>query len=309
MNETSWNGIIVLDKPSGLPSNRVLGRIKHLLGLGGRRGPKSGFLGTLDPIATGVLPVFLGKSTKLIPIFEGLDKRYRVTVRLGQTTDTLDADGTLTGEKDLGGLTPGAARAAVLAFEGEMEQRVPSFSAVKINGQPAYKLARRGEEVPERVRRVTFRDLAVEPVALPALTFSVTCTAGGYVRSLARDIGERLGVGGHVTALRRLEIGGLFTLKNSYTLERIEERWSRGQAGFLFNPADFLPHHHPLEVDDASERNLRDGRTIPLAKTTPPLQPAAKVKALRSCGTLVAIGEVVKFPGGLLGFQPDKVLV
>lgn len=307
MNKTPFNGLIVLDKPSGAPSNKVLGRLKHLLGIRGRRGTKAGFLGTLDPLATGVLPVFVGKATRLIPLFEGLEKTYRATLMLGRTTDTLDADGTVTSEADIGGIDEAAVREAVGSFEGEMEQRVPAFSAVKIDGKPSYQMARRGEAVPERMRKVRLAGLRVETVSLPHATFVVTGSAGTYVRALVEDIGQLLGVGAHLTALRRLDCGGLFTLENSSTLEEIEYRVSLGDTGFVFNPAEFLPQFQPFSMDEAMERFLRDGRAVPLPEVTEHTHPRAM--ALRPCGTLIAIGKVVEIQGGGWGFQPDRVVV
>jgi tRNA pseudouridine55 synthase len=302
-------GVIVLDKPAGLSSNRVLDRVKRLLGVRGRGGPKLGYLGTLDPLATGVLPVFVGKATRLIPAFEGLDKTYRATLRLGRRTDTFDAEGRVIAEADPAGVSEAAVQEAVAAFRGGYEQRVPSYSAVKVAGVPAYRLAREGREVPERVRRVELPVLEVEALALPEVTLRLTCSAGTYVRSLADDIGQRLGVGAHLTALRRLACGCLFTVENSITLERIEEALAAGERGFMRNPAAFLPDYLPLQVEDSTERQLRDGRTIPLPDETARLHPTAKAMAVRPCGTLVAIGEVVRQGRGGWGFQPSKVLV
>jgi tRNA pseudouridine55 synthase len=309
MNEAVSNGIIVLDKPPGLSSNGALGALKRLLGVRGRHGPKLGHLGTLDPLATGVLPVFVGKATRLIPAFEGLDKTYRVTIRLGQRTDTFDSEGTVVAEADAGALTDAAVREAALAFLGGYEQRVPRFSAVKVRGVPAYRLAREGRAVPERVRRVRIPLLEVEAIDLPLATLCLTCSAGTYVRSLADDIGQRLGVGAHVAALRRLACGSLFTLENSSTLVRIEAALAAGESGFVRNPAAFLPNYLPLLVEDDGERQLREGRSIPLSEDPAHLHLAAKAKALRPCGTLVAIGEVVRFGGGAWAFQPSKVLI
>ena len=306
MDNPPLNGLIILDKPIGLPSNRVLGRLKHLLDLGKRRG-KAGFLGTLDPLATGVLPIFVGKATKLIPIFEGLDKTYRATLMLGRTTDTLDAEGKVTGEADIAGLVETAVREAVMSFEGEMEQLVPAFSAVKIQGRPSYRMARKGETVAQRTRSVRMTGLEVESVTLPHATFRVTCSAGTYVRGLVRDIGEMLGVGAHLTALRRLDCGGLFTLENSSTLEQVEKKASLGDFGFVFNPADYLPQFHPYPMDEAMELYLKDGRTVPLPEVKG--DPPPRAMALRPGGTLLATGKVIKFQSGGWGFQPDRLVV
>lgn len=309
MADTPLAGIIVVDKPQGPTSNEVLGRLKRLLGLGGRRGPKAGFLGTLDPLASGVLPVFVGKATKLIALFEGLEKTYRVTVRLGERTDTGDAEGTVLETRDTAHLDEAAVRCAVLGFQGSMEQQVPQYAAVKYGGVPGYKLARAGHEVQPPTRRVTLREVAVEAVALPDVTFRVTASAGTYMRSLAADLGAALGVGGHVVALRRLACGRLFTLQNSISLSRIEEAWRNGEDRFVQSPAVFLPDHHPITVEGASERRLREGQAVALAEEGPPLQPQAPLLAVRSDGTAVAVGRAEPAGAGRLAFQPSRVLV
>jgi tRNA pseudouridine55 synthase len=321
-------GILVLDKAAGLPSNRVLGQVKRLLGV-----TKMGFLGTLDPLASGVLPVFVGRATRLIPLFEGLAKTYRVTMKLGERTATFDAEGAVTERRPLDGLTPERVRAAILAQAGRQRQTAPAYSAVKVGGVPAYKLARQGAPVPERVREVELWDLAVEAVELPFATFCVTCTAGTYVRSLVEDLGLALGPGAHVTALRRLACGGLFTLEDSVTLEGIGQTWKSGHAGAgqpaqLRNPAEFLPEHRPLRVAPETERLLRDGRTILLeapaagAAQAPGgsggleraggWQAGQAALALRSDGSLIAVGVVTAAlpgaPDGRLGFRPTRVL-
>jgi len=322
--------LVILDKPSGLGSNAVLGRLKRLLGE-----PKMGFLGTLDPLASGVLPVFTGKATRLIALFEGLPKTYRVTVKLGERTDTFDAAGQVLERRSLDGLTEERVRAAIAGRAGRQRQAVPAFSAVKVGGVPAYRLARQGAPVPERVREVELWDLAVEEVRLPEATFRVSCSAGTYVRSLAEDLGRELGPGAHVTALRRLACGRLFTLADSVTLEGIVEDLKTGQQAFLRNPAAFLPEYQPLIVAAETEARLRDGRTVPLEEPpleAPPLEepplvrntdPAPfpaheacaawtlgqKVKALSREGRLVAVGEVVAAAPGTLGFRPTRVLL
>lgn len=307
--EPAPSGIVVVDKPAGLSSNAVLQRMRRAMGYRRRGGPKLGHLGTLDPLATGVLPVFVGKATRLIAAFEGLDKTYRATLRLGQRTDTFDAEGVVVAEADPSGVDKAVLEAALADFRGGYEQRVPSYSAVKVDGVPAYRLARQGRDVPERVRRVRIPELELEAFAPPELTLRVTGSAGTYVRSLAEDLGLHLGVGAHVVALRRLACGSLFRLENSITLDRIEEALARGDAGFIQGPALFLSDYLPLQVEDAFERQLRDGCTIPLPDETACLQPAAKAMALRPGGTLVAIGQVVRRGGDAWGFQPSKVLV
>jgi tRNA pseudouridine55 synthase len=298
------SGIIVLDKPSGLGSNRAMSALKRLLGVS-----KMGFLGTLDPLASGVLPVFVDKATRLIPAFEGLDKTYRVAMKFGERTDTFDAEGRIVETRELGGLGETQVRAAILSFQGTMEQEVPSYSAAKFGGTPAYRLARQGRPVPRRTRTVQLKDMAVEDVCLPRAEFRVTCSAGAYMRRLVEDIGLKTGAGGHVTGLRRISCGSLFTLENSITLEGIEKALQKGERGFLCNPSEFMPEYLPVTIEEGSERKLKNGQPIPLDSEAPEVAPATKVKAVRPEGTLIAIGEAVLSQRNSLIFRPRKVLI
>ena len=321
-------GILVLDKPTGLPSNRVLGQVKRMMGEA-----RMGFLGTLDPLASGVLPVFVGKATRLIPLFERLPKTYRATLKLGERTATFDAEGEVIERRPWDGLAPERVRSAILEKAGHHRQAVPPYSAVKVGGVPAYTLARQGKAVPERTRDVTLWDIEVEGVELPSATFRVTCSAGTYVRSLVEELGLSLGPGAHVTALRRLACGSLFTAEDSVTLEGFNEVRKAGRWDGLRNPAEFLPEHAPLIVPSETEIQLRDGRTVPLdppalgqfpraatgeAAGSPVGATAAwhagqDVKALRPDGSLIAVGVVVDTQPGTpqrrLSFRPMRVLI
>jgi len=304
------DGVIVVNKPQGLSSNGVLNRLKGLLAV-----RKMGFLGTLDPLATGVLAVFTGKATKLIGEFDRLDKSYRVTLELGYTTDTLDSEGVVLERKDPSGVTEAAARQAVMAFEGEMDQEAPVYSALKINGRPSYKLARQGLAVTPKVRRVALWGMEIETIRLPVITFQVSCSAGTYMRSLARDIGRALGPGATLTGLERTRCGSLFLLENSFTLDEIKEMADKNRWDFVTPPAGYLACHLPVEVNPQDEARLKLGMAIslgencplginwPQGQNTPPAgtsSPAIreahtgekKAKAVRPDGCLVAIGVV-----------------
>lgn len=302
------DGVIVFNKDSGIGSNVALGKIKRLLGV-----RKMGFLGTLDPLADGVLPVFVGKATKLIHAFEGLEKEYRVTIKLGETTDTLDADGRVTASRDTGSLNGGEVGAVILGFQGKFRQRVPDYSAAKFDGVPAYKLARRGRKVPDRFREAVLSGMEIERMELPEVVFRVTASAGTYMRSLAAEIGRKTNVGAHVTALRRIRCGTLFTLANSFTLAAIERAVENGDLGFLRNPADFLPDYLPVTIEKVLEPQLKNGKAIPLTGTDGPEALPAKVMAVLPGGKLAAIGQAVR--GGDQGgenivmFHPSKVLI
>jgi tRNA pseudouridine55 synthase len=224
------DGIINLDKPAVISSASAVARVKRLL----PRGTKIGHAGTLDPFATGVLLLLVGKATKQCERLMGEAKRYEATIKLGATTATLDPEspeepfsgGTglqpmLDGSEQLHGLkTPAPVDEALQRFVGQIQQRPPAFSAMKVGGQRAYKLARSGKTVQLQPRTVHVYGIELVDYAWPFLRLRVECGRGTYVRSLARDIGETLGVGGYLTQLRRTRIGP-FELSSAVTLEQL----------------------------------------------------------------------------------------
>ncbi|HEX6970495.1 MAG TPA: tRNA pseudouridine(55) synthase TruB [Micromonosporaceae bacterium] len=219
----SGDGLVVVDKPAGMTSHDVVARIRRLA-----RTRKVGHGGTLDPMATGVLVVAVGRATRLLTYVIGAQKSYAATIRLGQSTVTDDAEGEVVAAVPAGHLRDDEIRAALAGFLGDIDQVPSAVSAIKVDGQRAYRRARAGEEVVLPARRVTvFRieALAVrrpEP-ALVDVDVEVTCSSGTYVRAIARDLGARLGVGGHLTALRRTAVGAL-TLAEAVTLPQLAQR-------------------------------------------------------------------------------------
>lgn len=198
------DGILVLDKPLGMSSNACLQQAKRLF-----EAEKAGHTGSLDPLATGVLPLCFGEATKISQFLLDSDKRYRTTIKLGVRTDTADAEGSVIQERSAAHVTQAALRQALLAFEGDIEQTPPMYSALKHQGQPLYKLARAGKEIAREARPVTIHALTLLGFDAQAATadLDVTCSKGTYIRTLAEDIGEALGCGAHVQALRRLQAG------------------------------------------------------------------------------------------------------
>lgn len=196
------DGILLLDKPLNLTSNEALQRVKRLF-----QANKAGHTGSLDPLATGLLPVCLGGATKFSTYLLDADKRYRVRVRLGVTTTTADAEGEVLETRPVEGLDEARVRAALDCFRGPIDQLPPMYSAVKHQGERLYKLARQGIEVERQTRTVTIHALDLLDLALPELELDVHCSKGTYVRTLAEDIGAMLGCGGHVIALRRTGVG------------------------------------------------------------------------------------------------------
>jgi tRNA pseudouridine55 synthase len=193
------SGIVLLDKPPGLSSNAVLQRVKRAFAA-----VKAGHAGTLDPLATGMLPILLGEATKIAGYLLHKDKAYQVTCRLGQTTTTYDAEGEVILERPVHAIDPDHLRELLAGFTGRIRQTAPIYSAIKQGGQPLYKKARRGEAVEAPTRDVDIHSIVVDHLDVTSIGLTVHCGTGTYIRSLAHDLGERLGCGAHVTALRRL---------------------------------------------------------------------------------------------------------
>jgi tRNA pseudouridine55 synthase len=218
------DGLIVVDKPGGMTSHDVVARVRRLA-----KTRRVGHGGTLDPMATGVLIIGVNRATRLLTYVIGAEKSYAATIRLGEATVTDDAEGEVTATVPVAGITDEAVRAGLAAQIGEIDQVPSAVSAIKINGQRAYKRVRDGEDVEIPARRVTVHRLDVLDLRRPAerdvidVDVDVTCSSGTYIRAIARDLGRTLGVGGHLTALRRTAVGG-FTLAEAATLAELEER-------------------------------------------------------------------------------------
>ncbi|MFI7600688.1 tRNA pseudouridine(55) synthase TruB [Actinoplanes sp. NPDC049681] len=216
------DGLIVVDKPAGMTSHDVVARIRRLA-----KTRRVGHGGTLDPMATGVLVIGVNRATRLLTYVIGSQKSYRATIRLGQSTVTDDAEGDVTATADTDGVTDDGIRAGLAAQTGEIDQVPSAVSAIKVNGERAYKRVRDGEAVELAARRVTVHRLDVLDIRRPGdavdVDVDVTCSSGTYIRAIARDLGHGLGVGGHLTALRRTAVGGM-TLAEAATLDQLEER-------------------------------------------------------------------------------------
>lgn len=216
-------GLVVVDKPAGMTSHDVVGRCRRIFGT-----RKVGHAGTLDPMATGVLVLGIERATKLLGLLTAADKSYDATIRLGQTTTTEDAEGEVVATTSAAGVAEPAIAEAVAALRGPIDQVPSAVSAIKVAGQRAYKLVREGQEVQLAARRVRierFDVLAVRGVTPDLVDVDVTvdCSSGTYIRALARDVGSALGVGGHLTALRRTRVGR-FGLDEAHTLDALSEQ-------------------------------------------------------------------------------------
>jgi tRNA pseudouridine55 synthase len=215
------NGLVIVDKPAGWTSHDVVGKLRRLAGT-----RRVGHAGTLDPMATGVLVVGVDKATRLLGHLALTEKSYDAVIRLGQTTNTDDAEGEITATASASEVSEGDLRAAVTDLTGPIEQVPPQVSAIKVDGRRAYKRVRDGEEVALKARRVTVYDFALGDLRYDGdvldVSASVTCSSGTYIRALARDLGAALGVGGHLTFLRRTRVGP-YDLPQARTIEQLTE--------------------------------------------------------------------------------------
>jgi len=284
------DGVLVVDKPSGPTSFDVVRRIKRAAGV-----RRVGHGGTLDPLASGVLPICVGEGTKLAAFLLDADKEYEVTVRFGVETDTYDAAGAVTAQKDASGLDEARVREALPAFTGALEQTPPVYSALKRDGRPLYDYARAGEAVELRPRAVTVHELALVAFRGPeAVDLRVRCSKGTYVRSLAHDLGRALAVGAHVAALRRTR-SGPFALAEARPLDAVLTALAPGSDSPLpfVSPADALAHLPRCEVDPVGAKTLEQGKRLPWTALggAPDAAGVPRVRVLRPGGTLLAVAE------------------
>lgn len=256
---SSWGlvGVLPVDKPAGPTSHDIVDAARRAL-----RERRIGHTGTLDPFATGLLLLCVGAATRLAEYLTGLPKSYTATARLGVTTDTLDPEGTVTRTSDAWrALTPQVVRRAFEAHVGERSQLPPAFSAKKVGGERLYERARRGEEVHAAPAPVIVHALAVLECDLPDVVFALTCSSGTYVRAVARDVGEALGVGAHLTALRRTGIG-THRVEGALPLEDLADP-ERVRAALL-SPLDALAHLARLELRAEDVESVAHGRPVAL---------------------------------------------
>jgi len=281
------NGLLVLDKPSGITSRDAVDRAATWF----PRKTKIGHAGTLDPLATGVLVLAVGQATRLIEYVQAMPKAYRTRIRLGATSDTDDADGTVTENPSATPAAEPGVRTALAAFIGQVEQVPPAYSAARVDGRRAHALARKGTAVELAPRRVRVDRIDVREYHWPELELDVSCGKGTYIRSIARDLGRALGVGGHVTVLRWLAIGP-FTVETAVSLEADGEA-ARRKLQPMAAAVSGLPS---LRVSPDEIRRLRTGRVIPVTDE-------GEMAVLDAAGELVAVGRAA---GGWL--KPEKVI-
>lgn len=289
------NGLLVIDKPAGMTSHDVVHKVRRITGE-----QQIGHLGTLDPMATGVLPLLLGKWTRLAQFFGKLEKSYTGSIRFGFATDTYDAEGERVGEYIPVVLDAAEIERMAESFVGTIEQTPPVYSAKKVQGKAAYTLARAGKAPVMRAVPVTVHRLIIPRVHGECAEFEVTLSAGGYVRSLAHDLGQRLGCGAHLATLRRIS-AGLFTIDSALTLEALTALAVSGElTASMPHPRKLLPDLPATTVDTQTAGRVRNGN----AANLPEFSDAEMVKIFAGRDDLIGIGKRI---AGTL-FQPIVVL-
>jgi tRNA pseudouridine55 synthase len=294
------NGLIVIDKPGGITSHDVVAKLRRITS------EKSiGHLGTLDPMATGVLPLLLGKYTRLAQYFSSAEKSYAGSIRFGFSTDTYDAEGVADGPDNwpdvCATLTLDRVRAAAARFHGQMDQMPPPYSAKKIAGTPAYKLAREGKPVELKTAKVHIDHLEIIGLDGPEASFEMSISAGGYVRSVAHELGRDLGCGAHLSALRRTQAGA-FTIDEAHTLDELETLTGNPPAleTICVHPRILLPEMPSVTGDAMALGRLRNGAQANL----PEFSRAPMVKVFSGQRELAGIAKRI---AGTL-FQPVVVI-
>ncbi len=288
------SGVLVIDKPVGLTSHDVVQIVRR--GTGIRR---AGHTGTLDPRASGVLVVLVGPAVRLSEYVSASDKRYQATIQLGRATDTYDSEGTVTTTADADNITEEFFEEALQSFVGEIEQVPPPYSAVKVKGKKAYERARQGEEFELKPRKIHVYSLELLEWVPPEAVLDVFCSSGTYVRSLAHDLGKKLGTGAHLIGLRRTK-SGRFTLRDAVPLRELQDSFFAGDwYKFLIPAAEALGDWPMIELNSDLVDKVRHGHRIPAEPGSPSM-----VRGITEQGDLVALLQLVEEENE---WQPKKV--
>jgi tRNA pseudouridine55 synthase len=288
------SGVLVVDKPVGLTSHEVVQIIRR-----GTNIRRAGHTGTLDPRASGVLIVLIGPAVRLSEYVSASDKRYQAIIRLGATTDTFDADGRFTSKDAAIQITEEQFETALKTFVGEIIQTPPPYSAVKVQGRPAYDMAREGEEVELEPRKIQVYSLELLEWAPPEAVIDVYCSSGTYVRSLANDLGDKLGCGAYLTGLRRTK-SGRFTLRDAVPLRKLREAFDAGNwYQYVIPAAEALSDWPSLELNNEQVEAVRHGHRVPAEAGV-----TGMARGISEAGELIALLEV---DAATQEWQPRKV--
>jgi tRNA pseudouridine55 synthase len=285
---TGIDGLLIVDKPEGITSMGVVREVKRRFGI-----KKVGHIGTLDPFATGVLPVVMNEGTKVVPFLEEEPKEYEAILKLGEETTTDDWTGEVISRQPWEGTLPETVHEAFRAFLGKIHQIPPMFSAIKVQGQPLYRLARKGIEIERKEREVTIFDLRVNTILLPNVAFRVSCSKGTYIRTLARDLGKKIGCGAHLLRLRRVR-SGPFTLDRSISWETLQTLSASDDLGsWVITLKEALKRLPEVIGNDRLVRKVRVGQGMVVrdlsTRDLPAFEKGACLQMTSSEGGLVAI--------------------
>jgi len=278
--QNSMNGVIVIDKPGGLTSHDVVNRVRGILGQ-----RSVGHLGTLDPAATGVLPIVLGNLTRLAQFYAHSEKTYEGVIRFGFSTDTYDAQGEPTTPPEDVSIDSHEVRALAAQFIGTIEQMPPPFSAKKIAGVPAYKLARKKQAVELKPMKVEIKEFEILEVTSKEATFRARVASGTYIRSVAHDMGRKLGCGAHLASLRRTAVAE-FVVEDAHSLQTLENAMQQGIVESVFvHPRKLVPQLPSVTASEESASLIRSGRAVNL----PEMSRAPQIKVFYGQRDLIAI--------------------
>lgn len=298
------DGILNINKPTGMTSHDVVAKVRKLL-----KQKRVGHAGTLDPAASGVLPICAGQATRVAEYLSESGKAYQATIIFGAVTDTYDSEGTILRTASTQDLTLARIKALLPAMLGEQMQVPPRYSAIKLQGQPAYKRARAGEEVAMEPRPITIYQLEIidwQSSQPPTLTLAIECSKGTYIRSLAYDLGEQAGCGAYLGGLVRTR-SGPFPLTESITLEQLAESAAQGTIEQFLYPADKAIEQYPaLKLDEATTERVRHGNTFQLEEQAGALHEQTIARVYDDKGQFVAIAE---WDAERNVWQPTKVFL
>ncbi len=280
--------VISINKPKGITSQDAVSKVKRILKV-----KKAGHTGTLDPMATGLLIVCVNRATRLASYFSNLDKEYLAVMKLGETTDTLDAEGTITSVSDPSDIDKASISKVLKSFEGTIQQLPPMYSALKHKGKPLYKLAREGVEIERELREVNIKYIELLDIKLPFVTFRTLCSKGTYIRTLCDDIGRELGVGAHLNELERTEIGQ-YKIDKSLSLDELksisrDEKIDKG----IYTMDEALSWLPEFRISETMLKRVMHGNPVELNGKTglsDDLKSASGIKIKSSDGVLLAIG-------------------
>ena len=299
-NATGPNGFLNLYKPVGITSMDALRQVKRATG----QRKRVGHAGTIDPLAEGVLPICFGQATRLMERVVSGRKRYRMTVRLGATSNTYDAEGDITEQVGHVDVTRRQIASALVDFVGRIEQIPPMFSAIKVNGRRLYDLARAGQEIERAPRPVDVYSIRIDGIDLPNLRLTVDCGRGTYLRSIAHDLGQALGCGGYVAQLARLSCGQ-FTAADSVSLDQLHDAAAAGIWETHLHPVDWaLRQHPPLVISADDEEKIRNGQGVPADPTQGHKSGCDTRRAYNEPGVFLALVQYRQESGA---WQPTRV--